>query len=368
MGIHENEVIGQVRHAMALDPKLDAPKITIAMIGETLALSGVVDTREEVVQAEQIARKAAPGVPIDNGLTIGMTQQGVNGWEDRAVQVDAERAVASTVAGFGDRQAAVGVEVIRGLAHLQGTCATVKDRRDLIEAVRAVPGLKRVVADGLEVAPFGTADDIRLGNLAIERLQEQAPDLPAYVTVDVRERDAHLIGSVRSAADRSRAEDIVSQVPGIKGVHNELHLYQDARSSDRNVQIEQEVRQALGAAGLPMPNVHAYVTNGVLTLDGEVETPDQRHQAVMVANAVMKRMVGENYQVSDGLTITSRRGHPPHNEGELLQRNAHPGNKPVIPLEHAKGPSPADKAQHTASIEDRVPDFDQPLPKRKDRD
>lgn len=70
MNTHGNEVIGQVRHAISLDPKLDAPKITLTMIGDTLALAGVLDTPDEVSQAEATARKAAPGVAIDNGLTV----------------------------------------------------------------------------------------------------------------------------------------------------------------------------------------------------------------------------------------------------------------------------------------------------------
>jgi osmotically-inducible protein OsmY len=70
MDTQGNEVIGQVRHAIALDPKLDAPKITLTMMGDTLALAGVLDTADEVRQAEATARKAAPGIAIDNGLTV----------------------------------------------------------------------------------------------------------------------------------------------------------------------------------------------------------------------------------------------------------------------------------------------------------
>jgi hypothetical protein len=70
MDTQGNEVIGQVRHAIALDPKLDAPKITLTMIGDTLAMAGVLDTADEVSRAETTARKAAPGIAIDNGLTV----------------------------------------------------------------------------------------------------------------------------------------------------------------------------------------------------------------------------------------------------------------------------------------------------------
>lgn len=71
MDIRDSEALGQVRHAIARDPLLDSPKITITMTGETIALAGVVDTTEEVTRAGQVAKTAAPGIPIDNGLTVG---------------------------------------------------------------------------------------------------------------------------------------------------------------------------------------------------------------------------------------------------------------------------------------------------------
>lgn len=365
MSIRDNEVIGQVRQALAHDPQLKAPRITITMLGDSLALSGVLDTPEEVMRAEHVARQAAPGVAIDNSLTVGMSQHGgdtVNlpheksrpGWKDAELQADASKRLMTAYDALTNRIGNVGVEVVNGLAHLQGAVSTVKDRMALIEAVGRTPGLKRVIADGLEVAPFGTADDIRLGNLAAEKLQHLAPDLSAQVSVDVRNRSAFMIGSVRTFEDRVRAEDVLAVVPGIKHIHNELKLYQDESSEDFNVQVEQQVRHAFGAAGLPVPNIQVYYAAGVLGLDGEVENFQQRQQAVLVANEVLHRVVGEVYQISDHLLIDSRRGSEPTPESKLVQeRRGKVTNEPVIPLEQERGAAPQNKARHTAPIEDR---------------
>jgi osmotically-inducible protein OsmY len=369
MGIRENEVIGQVRHALARDPMLDAPKISITFLGDTVALTGVLDTEEEVYHAEQVARTAAPGVAIDNGLTVSFTHDaaGKHVWQDSELQRVAEQALAAARDEIKTRPATASVEVQHGIAHLRGSCSTAKDRQYLIKAVADVTGVKRVIGDDLQVKPFGSADDIRLGNLAIEKLQRLSPDLAGAVRVDVRNRAAHLIGSVRSGRDRCRAEDVVMQVPGIKHVHNELTVYQEETSTDPEVKIEQAVRHAIGAAGLPKPNIHAYYTSGVLTLDGEIESVDQHRMAIKVVNETLKRLVGDMYQINDMLKVESRRGLPPHPESDLLQREAHPSNSPVVPL-HERGPDFNNKAKHTQRIEDRIPGTQEPPMKRKDRD
>lgn len=68
MKAREEVIVGQVRHALALEPGVDAPKIRISMIDAQLNLSGTLDDVEQVRLAEEVARRAAPGVPIDNAL------------------------------------------------------------------------------------------------------------------------------------------------------------------------------------------------------------------------------------------------------------------------------------------------------------
>lgn len=219
MTIQANEVIGQVRDALAHDPRLDAPQITITFLGDAVSLAGVVDSPEAVERAGAIAKRAAPGIAIDNGLTVG-------------------------------------------------------ERHDH--------------------APVDPAYAKRMKTMPKRRVNH---------TVDT------------------------AVVPAIN--------------------------RAFGEAGLPVYNLHTYFVHGVLTIDGEVETPGQHEMAIYVARSTTEKVWKEPFTLIDNLKVDNRRGHPPLPESKLVQGDvAHPGISPVIPIEPG-GPNPKNRAAHTRPIEDR---------------
>lgn len=310
MGIREEEIIGQVRSAIAHDPLLGTtPRISITMLDDGLALTGIVDDPELASRAEMLARQAAPGVRLDNSLTVAPASFHVT---DKQMRQSAMVALQKAVDAIHGRPARVSVQLENGIAHLQGACATLKDRRFLVSAVARVDGIRRVAGDGLAVSAVGGADDIRLGNLASAMLRDAEPGLYAAVTVTVKDRAARLIGRVRNPYERSRVDDLVSQVPGIAHVHNALELYQHGKRSDGEAVLEQEAIHALARAGLPAPNLHVYVTSGLLVLDGEVETIDQARRAGEVA-----RSIGLIERIDNRLKVAGRRGSPPLPESDL---------------------------------------------------
>lgn len=304
MAEKREDVIGKVQHALALAPQLDAPKITITMLSDTeLALGGIVDNDAQRTKAEEVVRKAAPGLAIENGLTVGANRQKIS---DSDLQAKALEAVDRARGQIKTRPVSVSTEIINGLVHLRGTCSTAADRQFLIEAIATMPGIGGVVADDFEVAPFGSADDIRLGNLAIERLQGVSQALAGAVGVDVRNRSAHLMGTVRNDHEKSLAEKVVMQVPGIKRVYNELTCSQAGERSSGDHQLQQQVIHALAQAGLPMPNIHVYAIRDMITLDGEVESVEQKRDAERLA----RRCRGV-HQVDNRLKVNLRRGDVP---------------------------------------------------------
>jgi len=222
MSIQEQEIIGQVRDALAHDPKLDAPKITITFLGDAVSLAGVLDTPEAVERAGLLAKRAAPGVAIDNGLTVGPSH-----------------------------------------AH---------------EAVD-----------------------------------------PAYAK------------RMKVMPKRTNHTPETAVVPALTA--------------------------AFGEAGLPVYNLHPYFAHGVLTIDGEVESPDQQRMALHLARQVTDKLWKEPYTLIDNLKVEDRRGHPPLPESKQVQHGRKPGNSPVIPLEKG-GVAPQNRARHTQPIEDRTPDVE----------
>ena len=310
MKAREEVIVGQVRHALALEPGVDAPKIRISMIDAQLNLSGTLDDVEQVRLAEEVARRAAPGVPIENTLGVHM---GPTGWQDSELGPRVAEAVRDARDRLGERDLNIGVEVRGGVAYLLGQCDTIEDRDSLIAAAGAVNGVKSVDHDRLIVAHF--TDAARTASLALERLQAEAPDLAGAVQVLVHERSARLVGRLRSQGDRERVLEIVRRVPGIQTVHDELALYQAGeQSSGVDARLEQAVRRALGDAGLPVPDLAVIATEGAITLMGAVDSPEAHREAGRVA-----RSVSGVTAVDNQLDIRSGRGNAPHPEGDRRQ-------------------------------------------------
>jgi hypothetical protein len=111
--------------------------------------------------------------------------------------------------------------------------------------------------------------------------------------------------------------------------------------------------RAFGEAELPVYNLRPIFAHGVLTLDGELDSPDQHEMALYVAHATTEKVWKQPYTLIDNLKVIDRRGQPPTPESKLVKgRRAHPGNSPVIPLEPG-GVAPQNKARHTRPIEER---------------
>lgn len=346
MNLRAEEVIGQVRHALAKAPGLRAPMIHVAFLEDHVTLSGMIDDPAQAAQAVEIVKQTVPGLAVENDLTVS-TDKAV--LDDRRLETAASEALERARERIRTRPVTVSVQVLNGLALLRGSCSTDADRLALIDALAGVPGLRGVDADGFAVASFGTADDIRLGNLAVERLQRESPHLAIPVKVDVRHRCAYLTGSVRHEKDRTLAERIVREVPGLKHVHNQLRCYQAGDRSDGSAKLEQQLIHELGRAGLPSPNLHVFVAEGIATLDGDVESIEQKRLALRLANA----LPGIE-QVFDNLKVADRYGEPPLEESKLQQKPHSTKNSPIVPLEGGSAP----KDQRNIPIEERPPLLD----------
>jgi osmotically-inducible protein OsmY len=61
------------------------------------------------------------------------------------------------------------------------------------------------------------------------RALDESPSLPATVRVHVTNATAWLTGTVRLAAQRTEAEDIVRQVPGVERIVNKIRVTRTAR-------------------------------------------------------------------------------------------------------------------------------------------
>lgn len=302
-------IVGKVRRALTMEPRVDATQIRISLIGGDLLLSGIVDDAAQAATAERLARQAAPEVAIDNSLTVGGLKRSDGGLKrqvDAAFQAMPERLAAEA--------ANVGAEVRRGTAYLQGTCASLAQRTAYIVAASGVNGVGAVDADRLTIAPSDD-DPARLGARAWQALQREAPQLAIHVAIMMHGRSARLEGRLRTHAERERAVAIVSAVPGIQSLRDQLVVYQAGERSDGDARIEQAVVHAIGSEPqLPAANIAVFFAGGVLTLLGAVESIEQKRRAAAIARAMV-----EGGQVDDQLEVNYSRGEPPLPESKLRQ-------------------------------------------------
>jgi hyperosmotically inducible protein len=102
-----------------------------------------------------------------------------------------------------------------------------------------------------------------------------------------------LSGDVKSAEEKSRAEDIAKQNAGGLIIANEIGVRPEgsegaAKKVDKNLDkgIEDDYRAALTSNGMDNQHIHFSSSNGVVTLTGNVDTPAQRESAEKMAAKV----------------------------------------------------------------------------------
>ncbi|MBI4263408.1 MAG: BON domain-containing protein [Acidobacteria bacterium] len=126
------------------------------------------------------------------------------------------------------RSVDVAVDEDANVVHLSGTVETLADRTRAEEIAAATVGtsgrvLNDVTVETLEEAP--PEDPDQAVARAIDRLIDEDPVLRERdVNIAVTQGRVTVTGEVRSAAEKARADRIVSSAPGVAAVANELRV------------------------------------------------------------------------------------------------------------------------------------------------
>jgi osmotically-inducible protein OsmY len=122
------------------------------------------------------------------------------------------------------------------------------------------------------------------------------------VEVDDAERIVHLQGSVNTMADRTRADEIANAVVGTSGrVVNDLTVEDlvDRRPNDVDGKLTDAVDERLdGDPVLRERDVNIAVTDGVVSVSGEVRSQDEKRRVDRIVTSVAGvRSVANHLQV-----------------------------------------------------------------------
>ncbi len=315
MSGHEphRDVLQSVENAIGEAPRASGSRVAVTFIPpDIVALAGQVASLAEVEQIGRLATQAAGGYHIDNSLTVGVNRPD----SDAELAREAQERLAH--AGF----STVGVQVRDGIALLRGTATSlgVADRARAV--VSEVMGIKAIRSDHLAVAREQVAgadipadiDEATIADGVEDLLVGLLPPAGGRIEIRVTHRTVVLGGMVPSDLERTEAERLAREVPGVAHVINMLEC-QDG-TAGWNERLAAEIRHRLG-----QPHDHAspvdikvFVVRGAVYLFGTADFPEQVDQARDIV-----REVAGDVAVYSEVVVSSRHPRPAGGPGKGVE-------------------------------------------------
>ena len=285
----ENATLPDDDIARALEQELhearavDAEDIVVELVSGVATLRGTVDSILAKDRAIRIAQMVRGVVAVVDLLEVTMTDR-----LDTDVALDIKAAFRDDAA-TNDWQ--IDAAVNDGKVTLTGTVESHTERMLAERIAKSVAGV-RGVDNRIQVSAAAARSDSEIAEEIRQLLRWDARFDDTFVTVEVREGNVALSGSVGSSYDLALASTL-AWVPGTNAVDT-TGLKVEAGLSDELERTavpdidDASVRQALEKALIRDPRVHGFdvapvVENGVVTLTGEVDNLKAKRAAAEAA-------------------------------------------------------------------------------------
>lgn len=175
----------------------------------------------------------------------------------------------------------ISISVIRGVVRLKGVVRTLAQKSWASEIAYKVPGV-RAVDNQIWVDRSRIPDD-RLREMVAARLKENSEERYRNVRIAVKNGRVRLTGTVSSWGVKYAATDILSTVPGVQRIDNNLKIRDERNRTDE--QIRRAVQRALREK-IQMSQeyfIRVRVVRGIVTLQGRVKTDTLKRTAIQTA-------------------------------------------------------------------------------------
>lgn len=275
--------------ALQKDDGVKANRITVAPAENYVVLGGTVGSLEEKQRAERVAETVKGVEQVTNNMIVQVEDQR----SDKAIRYDVEAALKLNPA---TRSYNVDVEVNDGRVSLTGEVERWETFGLIGQIASGVRGVT-AVDNNVLVQPLERRVDEDLEDEIRSRLHWDARVDDSLVQVEVNEGKARLIGTVGSAAEKRRAQELARQVPGVEIVYIEqIEVQRWARDDamregkygeKADEDVHSAVRNALSADPRIKPDdVTVFVDRGMVALRGEVDTLKAKRKAEDIARNI----------------------------------------------------------------------------------
>ena len=283
----DSEIASDVEQRFRSNPLLKDKVIQVSVSEGEVQLAGTVHSISELKEAKLVASEVMGVVSVINGLQINhhpVERTDIEIAED--VRSSLQRDVYLT-------GMPIEVSVNNGIVTLSGKVS------NLYQKVRAVNDVNWIwnvqgLQNNIEVewweeqdvrrSPAAPTTDEIKENIENELYQDLRLKDPFNINVDVSFGEVTLTGTVESYRQKQLAVNDVMNVVGVIGVTNMLNVRQESRPDEA---IQKDVQTNLNTDNaLAGQDVMASVSDGAVTLTGNVETTYQKLQAEDVAYQV----------------------------------------------------------------------------------
>jgi osmotically-inducible protein OsmY len=175
----------------------------------------------------------------------------------------------------------IAVKVTDGVVTLTGFVSTLLERAAAERAAKRVVGV-RALANDLEVRPVSAdlRSDPDLARAAADIIERELPHSARSIRITVRDGTVTLEGCVDWAYQKTRAENAIASLRGVRGISNLIALKGKPVAADIRQQIAAAFKRS---AQIDADNVNVEINGNEVTLTGKVHSWAEREAAAEVA-------------------------------------------------------------------------------------
>jgi osmotically-inducible protein OsmY len=175
----------------------------------------------------------------------------------------------------------IGVAVKNGVVSLTGHVSSFAERNAAEEAAQRVSGVRAIANDILVELSFDkTLTDAEVAENAVAALKSNVAIPSDMITLLVKDGWINLRGQVSYWYQKNAALNAVANLRGVRGVTNGITIVCKTTPSDVTSRIEDAFRRQ---ARIDADKIRVQVTDGVVTLEGDVASYQERQQAASAA-------------------------------------------------------------------------------------
>ncbi|NJN28435.1 MAG: BON domain-containing protein [Cyclobacteriaceae bacterium] len=286
--ISDEQLKANIEKSLKLDPATEQYEIGVSVVNGKVDLSGKVQSWQEKMLADKVARSVKGVKAVENNVYFDFTSNR----SDAEIREDVMQSLRWDVR---VDDGLINVEVKDGIVNLSGTVGSATEQSQA-EVDAWVAGVKHVNTDRLTISKWARNEAMRKDKYVSksdDEIEKAIKDVFLYdprvlsfnPDVAVDNQTVTLTGAVDNLKAKNAAERDARNVVGVRKVVNLLKVRAETRPKDN--ELRTKVLDALALHPVTEKSgINVSVNDGVVTLFGAVENNQLKYEAAEIASGI----------------------------------------------------------------------------------